>query len=75
MHQLLKRGARLANRGLNWLRAWPWFVASIVLGFLIRENFPFSRRLSPAKRAVVGSLGLVSARLKMDENREITVPA
>jgi hypothetical protein len=30
------------NRGLAWLRAWPWFVASIVLGFLIKENFPFS---------------------------------
>ena len=27
---------------LAWLRAWPWFVASIVLGFWIEENFPFS---------------------------------
>ena len=138
------------NRGLGWLRAWPWFVASIVLGFLIRENFPFShwpmysnfaresgyvyvvngageplaiatffetaarlrrqfererkvelkrksqsrdgessaeieqvaathllkrlaRRLSPDERAAAGSLGLVSARLKMDEDRNIKV--
>ena len=138
------------KRGLGWLRAWPWFVASIVLGLLIRENFPFShwpmysnftresgyvyvingdgeplaiatffetaprlrrqfererkaelkrnsqnregrsnaeieqdaathllkrlaRRLSPDERASAGSLGLVSARLKMDESRNITV--
>jgi hypothetical protein len=138
----------MANRGLGWIRAWPWFVASIVLGLLIRENFPFShwpmysnfaresgyvyivnsngeplaiatffetaprlrrqferewkteskrrsqhkeirsreeieqdaatrllkrlaRRLSPEERAAVGGLGLVSARLKMDENRDI----
>ena len=32
-----------------------------------------ARRLSPEERAVVGSLGLVSARLKMDEDRDITV--
>ena len=150
MHLLLQGGARLVNRGLGWLRAWPWFVASVVLGFLIRENFPFShwpmysnfaresgyvylvnsngeplaiakffetaprlrrqferewkaelkrksqnqesrsrseieqdaathllkrlaRRLSPEERAAMGGLGLVSARLKMDENRDITV--
>jgi hypothetical protein len=32
-----------------------------------------ARRLSPEERAAVGRLGLVSARLKMDENRDITV--
>ena len=38
----LQLGARLVKRGLAWLRAWPWFVGSIVLGLLIKENFPFS---------------------------------
>jgi hypothetical protein len=32
-----------------------------------------ARRLSPEERAAAGGLGLVSARLKMDENRDITV--
>ena len=32
-----------------------------------------ARRLSPEERAAMGGLGLVSARLKMDENRDITV--
>ncbi|HEY5706663.1 MAG TPA: hypothetical protein VIS96_13930 [Terrimicrobiaceae bacterium] len=150
MHLLLEGGARWVHQGLGRLRAWPWFVASIVLGFLIKENFPFShwpmysnfgresgyvylvngrgeplaiatffetaprlrrqferewkaglkrnrqnegtisnaeiereaathllqrlaRRLSPENRAAVGSLGLVRARLKMDEKRSITV--
>lgn len=150
MHRLLQRVTPLASLGLTWLRAWPWFAASIALGFLIRENFPFShwpmyanfapesgyvyivkgngeplaiakffetaprlrrqferewkaewkrerrkkegrsrdeieqeaatrmlkrlaRRLSPEERAEVGRLGLVSARLKMDEDRAITL--
>ncbi len=30
------------NRSLGRLRSCPWFVGSIVLGFLIKENFPFS---------------------------------
>jgi hypothetical protein len=38
-----------------------------------RMHKRLARRLSPEERAVVGSLGLVSARLKMDENRDITV--
>jgi hypothetical protein len=32
-----------------------------------------ARRLSPEERSAAGGLGLVSARLKMDENRDITV--
>ena len=150
MDQLLGRATKLAKLTLCWLRAWPWFVASIVLGFFIKENFPFShwpmysnfspesgyvylingagepiatatlfetaprlrrqfererrtestrakkgnlkktndeiereaathllqrlaRRLSPEERKVANGLGLVSARLKMDEKRKITV--
>ena len=42
MDPLFKRARLLARPTLDWLRAWPWFVASIVLGFLIEENFPFS---------------------------------
>ncbi|HET9523522.1 MAG TPA: hypothetical protein VFO90_04780 [Terrimicrobiaceae bacterium] len=42
MRMPVQLGARLVKRGLAWLRAWPWFVGSIVLGFLIKENFPFS---------------------------------
>ena len=42
MHRVLERGIGFANLGLDWLRAWVWFVASIVLGLLIEENFPFS---------------------------------
>jgi hypothetical protein len=138
------------RRGLGWLRTWPWFVASIALGFLIKENFPFSnwpmysnfapesgyvyivngagqpiaaatlfetaprlrrqfererkaaslrvrkskdakssaeiereaaayllnrlaQRLSPGEREAATGLGLVSARLRMDEKRKITV--
>ena len=42
MDRLFKRARQLATPMLAWLRAWPWFVASIVLGFWIEENFPFS---------------------------------
>jgi hypothetical protein len=42
MRMPLQLGARLIKWGLAWLRAWPWFVGSIVLGLLIKENFPFS---------------------------------
>ena len=42
MRMPLQLGARLVKGGLAWLRAWPWFVGSIVLGLLIKENFPFS---------------------------------
>jgi hypothetical protein len=42
MDQLFKHARQLAKPMLAWLRAWPWFVASIVLGFWIEENFPFS---------------------------------
>ena len=42
MRMSLQLGARLVKRGLAWLRAWPWFAGSIVLGLLIKENFPFS---------------------------------
>ena len=150
MDQLLERARRLAKRTFRWLQAWPWFVASIVLGFWIEENFPFShwpmyanfsresgyvyvvnaagepiaaatlfetaprlrrqfererrtelnrarsanaektnaeidrdaathllkrlaQRLSPEERTSVNGLGLVSARLRMDEKRQITV--
>ena len=150
MDQLFKRARHLAKRTLEWLRAWPWFVASIVLGFWIEENFPFShwpmysnfsresgyvyvinaagepiaaaalfetaprlrrqfererraelnrvktdkaaktpaeierdaatyllkrlaRRLSHDERKSANGLGLVSARLRMDESRKITV--
>jgi hypothetical protein len=151
MDQLFKRARQLAKPMLAWLRAWPWFVASIVLGFWIEENFPFShwpmysnfsresgyvyvinaagkpiaaatlletaprlrrqfererrtelnrvktgkavkktpaeierdaathllkrlaQRLSPDERKSATGLGLVSARLRMDGNRKITV--
>ena len=150
MDQLFKRARHLAKPTLEWLRAWPWFVASIVLGFCIEENFPFShwpmysnfsresgyvyvinaagepipaatlfetaprlrrqfererrtelnrlktgktvktpaeierdaathllkrlaQRLSPDERRSATGLGLVSARLRMDDNRKITV--
>ena len=42
MDRLFKRARQLATPMLAWLRAWSWFVASIVLGFWIEENFPFS---------------------------------
>jgi hypothetical protein len=42
MHLLIQRAMELPQRTLRWLQAWPWFAASIVLGFLIKENFPFS---------------------------------
>lgn len=42
MDQVFKRARQLATPMLAWLRAWPWFVASIMLGFWIEENFPFS---------------------------------
>ena len=42
MRMPLQLAARLVKRGLAWLRAWPWFAGSIVLGLLIKENFPFS---------------------------------
>jgi hypothetical protein len=42
MHLLFQRGAWLGTQGLRWLRAWPWFAGSIVLGLTIKENFPFS---------------------------------
>jgi hypothetical protein len=150
MDQLRKRAGQLAKPMVAWLRAWPWFVASMVLGFLIEENFPFShwpmysnfsresgyvfvidaagqpiaaatlsetaprlrrqfererrrelhrvktgqavktpaeierdaathllkrlaRRVSPNDRKSANGLGLVSARLRMDDNRQITV--
>jgi hypothetical protein len=150
MDQLFKRARELAKRTLEWLRAWPWFVASVVLGFWIRENFPFShwpmysnfsresgyvyvttaagepvaaaalfetaprlrrqfererraeldrmktdkgaktpaeierdaathllkrlaQRLSPDERKSANGLGLVSARLRMDDSRKITM--
>lgn len=150
MDRLFKRARQLARPMLAWLRAWPWFVASIVLGFWIEENFPFShwpmysnfsresgyvyvinaagepiaaatlletaprlrrqfererrtelnrvktgqavktpaeierdaamhllkrlaQRLSPDERKSANGLGLVSARLRMDDNRKITV--
>ena len=150
MDQLFKRARLFAKPTLDWLRAWPWFVASIVLGFLIEENFPFShwpmysnfsresgyvyvvdaagepiaaatlfetaprlrrqfererrtelnrvktgqavktpaeierdaathllkrlaQRLSPDERKSANGLGLVSARLRMDDSRKITV--
>lgn len=150
MDQLLHRAIELTKSAFRWLQAWPWFVASIVLGFIIRENFPFShwpmysnfsresgyvyvingagepiaaatlletaprlrrqfererrtelirakensqkrsideierdaathllkrlaQRLSPDERKTVNGLGLVSARLRMDESRKITV--
>ena len=148
MHRVLERGIGFANLGLDWLRAWAWFGASIVLGLLVEENFPFSnwpmysdfnpesgyvyvvnarnepvaiisfsetaarlrkqfererkaarkrvhlaqkpksgeevdeeagtrllqrlaRRLSPEERASVESLGLISARVKMNEQRVV----
>jgi hypothetical protein len=148
MDRLLRHALALARSVGHWLRAWPWFVASIVLGFFIRENFPFShwpmysnfsresgyvyvvnaagqpiaaatlfetaprlrrqfererrtesarakglaltksdiereaathllkrlaQRLSPEERKSANGLGLVSARLRMDEQRKITV--
>jgi hypothetical protein len=150
MNALFRRAMELAKPALHWLRAWPWFVASIVLGFIIRENFPFShwpmysnfsresgyvyivngagqpiaaatlfetaprlrrqfererrteftrakhgglkktaddierdaathllkrlaQRLSPDERKTANGLGLVSARLKMNESRKIIV--
>ena len=150
MDQLFERARQLARPMFAWLRAWPWFVASIVLGFWIEENFPFShwpmysnfsresgyvyvinaagepiaattlletaprlrrqfererrtelnrvktgqavktpaeierdaamhllkrlaQRLSPDERKSANGLGLVSARLRMDDNRKITV--
>jgi hypothetical protein len=42
VHRVLERGIGFANLGLDWLRAWFWFVLSIALGLLIQENFPFS---------------------------------
>jgi hypothetical protein len=42
MNPFFHRAMELARPALRWLRAWPWFVASIVLGLIIRENFPFS---------------------------------
>lgn len=42
MNPLFHRAMELAKPALRWLPAWPWFVASIVLGLIIRENFPFS---------------------------------
>jgi hypothetical protein len=42
MRLVLQRGARWVNPVLGWLRAWPWFLGSILLGLLIKENFPFS---------------------------------
>jgi hypothetical protein len=150
MDQLFRRARQLGKPTLEWLRAWPWFVASIVLGFCIQENFPFShwpmysnfsresgyvyvvnaagepiaaaalfetaprlrrqfererrtelnrvktgqitktpaeierdaathllkrlaQRLSPDERKSANGLGLVSARLRMDDSRKITV--
>jgi hypothetical protein len=150
MDQLFRRARLLVGPTLDWLRAWPWFVASIVLGLCIEENFPFShwpmysnfsresgyvyvvnaagepiaaatlfetaprlrrqfererrtelkrvkadevvktaaeierdaathllkrlaQRLSPDERKSANGLGLVSARLRMDDNRKITV--
>jgi hypothetical protein len=150
MDQLFKRARALGKPALTWLRAWPWFVASILLGFWIEENFPFShwpmyanfsresgyvyvinsagepipaarlfetaprlrrqfererrtelnrvktgavvktpaeierdaathllkrlaQRLSPDERESANGLSLVSARLRMDDNRKITV--
>ena len=150
MDQLFRRARQLGKPTLEWLRAWPWFVASIVLGFCIEENFPFShwpmysnfsresgyvyvvnaagepiaaaalfetaprlrrqfererrtehkrvktgqsvktpaeierdaathllkrlaQRLSPDERKAANGLGLVSARLRMDDSRKITV--
>jgi hypothetical protein len=150
MDRLSHRASQLAMPVLRWLRAWPWFAASIVLGYLIGENFPFSdwpmysnfsresgyvyvvnaagepiaaatlfetsprlrrqfererrteltrakngglkrtsddveresathllkrlaQRMSPDERKAAQGLGLVSARLRMDEKRRITV--
>lgn len=150
MHQFVQPARNVLKQALRWLRAWPWFVASIVFGFLIEENFPFShwpmysnfaresgyvyvingtgepiaaaslfetaprlrrqfererkaesmrsrsskqekssaeidreaathllkrlaQRLSPDERKAVTGLGLVSARIRMDEKRKITV--
>jgi len=150
MHRFVQRAMDLLQPVLGWLRTWPWFVASIVLGFLIKENFPFShwpmysnfsresgyvyvingagepiaaaslfetaprlrrqfererkaesmrarnrkleksgaeidreaathllkrlaQRLSPEERKAANGLGLVSARVRMDEKRKITV--
>jgi hypothetical protein len=42
MDLLVQEGAWFIKRALVWLRSWPWFVASIVLGLTIKENFPFS---------------------------------
>jgi hypothetical protein len=149
MDQVLKRARQAGGSTFRWLRAWPWFVASIVLGVFIQENFPFShwpmyanfsresgyvyvidaagepiavatlfetaprlrrqfererrrltrvksgevektsteierdaatyvlkrlaQRLSPDERKAANGLGLVSARLRMDDNRKITL--
>lgn len=39
---LVRGVSRVVRPALRWLLAWPWFVASIVLGLAIKENFPFS---------------------------------
>lgn len=39
---LVRGVSRVIRPALGWLLAWPWFVASIVLGLAIKENFPFS---------------------------------
>ncbi len=42
MRSLLSGGAEWIHRSFGWLRSCLWFVGSIVLGLLIKENFPFS---------------------------------
>jgi len=33
---------KLGRWGLRFVRTWPWFLGTIVIGHLAKENFPFS---------------------------------